>query len=139
MSLTESFMATGADKTGPQRPAADGDPAATLSHSVPALDDYAPLTRRQVNALLSFTQQDVLLPHQIAKLSYRKLLAVPGLGDKGIALVRAWLQRHQLPVNHIPLEKPRLRRVSRQLDQAYRLLHEHGYQILGPDVDDYVI
>lgn len=90
-----------------------------------------PLPTRQRNALRLLLDQHEFSPQDVAQLDYRHLLKSPGVGCKGVEIVRKWLAQFQLDLHRPPSanSRPVTTGPSKRVEQAIRLLERHGYVV----------
>lgn len=93
------------------------------------------LKTRQINALRLLLGRREFLPQDIAALDYHTLVRVPGIGGKGLNLIREWLHSYGLDLLNSPGEfRDSLQhfRQEARIQRARNLLEKHGYSILPP-------
>lgn len=92
------------------------------------------LPTRQRNALRILLEKNEFSPEDVANLSYRRLLKSPGIGHKGMVVIRSWLAEHQLDLADLPGERADARKyvASKRLRQAIHILESHGYEVRPP-------
>lgn len=95
------------------------------------------LNRRELNALRRLLNRAEFGPQDVARIGAAHLELTPGLGEKGLAHVLAWLEaegyclRPSLAANG--RESGRQERLKRRLAQAQDLLEEWGWQVKQPE------
>jgi hypothetical protein len=101
----------------------------TTSNDVDSPIDVLPT--RQKNALRLLLNKPSISPEEVAALDYRVLERAPGVGMKGIAIIRAWLNRYGHDVSGVPKATVSRRDVqrSKKLAQAIDYLRWHGYEV----------
>lgn len=89
------------------------------------------LPTRQRNALRILLEKSDFTPEDVAGLSYRRLLKSPGIGRKGMILIRAWLAESLLDLADLPSERqtPKNHGDSKRLQNAIHILESHGYEV----------
>lgn len=92
----------------------------------------AQLPTLQRNALRKIFDRREFTPQDVALLGYRRLQKAEGIGNKGLLVIRAWLQQFGYDV--APPENPAgdpASQASRRvrIERAVRLLTVHGYTV----------
>lgn len=89
------------------------------------------LPTRQRNALRILLEKSDFTPEDVAGLSYRRLLKSPGIGRKGMALIRDWLAESLLDLADLPAERQPAKNQaeSKRLQNAIHILESHGYEV----------
>lgn len=94
----------------------------------------------QRNALRKIFDRPEFTPEEVAALGYRRVQQAEGIGNKGLAAIRAWLGRYgyelRAPDPHDAAPATRSRN-RRSIEMAVRLLRTHGYIVTdGGDAQD---
>ncbi len=88
----------------------------------------------QRNALRKIFDRQAFSPEEVAELGYRRLQLAEGIGSKGLGAIIAWLQTYGLVLKPPEVSEPARTRspkkMSRNIEQAVRLLRLHGYEVL---------
>ncbi|MBS1154573.1 MAG: hypothetical protein H6R07_497 [Proteobacteria bacterium] len=89
------------------------------------------LPTRQRNALRILLEKSNFTPEDVAGLSYRRLLKSPGIGRKGMTIIRAWLAESFLDLADLPAERQTTKNhvESKRLQNAIHILESHGYEV----------
>ena len=89
------------------------------------------LPTRQKNALRLLLDKPDISPEEIAKIHYRVLERAPGIGQKGLEVIRIWLNSHGCALWNQPTTtaRPREEHRKRKLERAIDYLHWHGYEV----------
>ena len=89
------------------------------------------LPTRQKNALRLLLAKPRISPEEVAALDYRILERAPGIGKKGMDIIRAWLNSYGHDVSGIPLVTVSQRDVQRtkKVAQAIDYLRGYGYEV----------
>ncbi|MBK8120338.1 MAG: hypothetical protein IPK39_15020 [Sulfuritalea sp.] len=94
------------------------------------------LNRRELNVLRRLLNRAEFKPLDVARLGLARLESAPGLGEKGLAHVLAWLAGHghdlRPPVSTDARESERQDRINRRLEHAQHLLEQWGWQVKRP-------
>ena len=104
-------------------------PMAKGEKSCPACLDQLPT--RQNNALRSLLNKPEIQPEEIAALPYRTVARAPGVGQRSLEIIRAWLHRHGLELSDVPAAgapKPGARRDCK-LVRTIDYLKAQGYKV----------
>ena len=93
-----------------------------------------PLPTRQLNVLRILLEKSELTPEDVAHLNYRRLLKSPGIGNKGIEIIRRWLAQYQLDLHGQPVDDHHRHAAlsNKRVQQAIRLLEKHGFAVSRP-------
>lgn len=95
------------------------------------------LTARQSNALKNHLNQDSFTPAEVAKISYRQLLHIAGIGEKSIELIRLWLQQYGYDVSPPPRQRDaQTQRINKQVEIAKKTLSKYGYAVIPPEQNE---
>lgn len=88
----------------------------------------------QRNALRKIFDRHEFSPEEVAQLGYRRLQQAEGIGSKGLQAITAWLAAYgfELKPPELPdAVRPAVpKRQRRSIEQAVRLLRNHGYEVL---------
>lgn len=95
------------------------------------------LSARQSNALKNYLNQESFTPAEVAKISYRQLVHISGIGEKSIQLIRLWLQQYGYDVSPPPrLHDEQAERINKQLELAKKTLSKYGYALIPPEQNE---
>lgn len=107
------------------------EPAAVAA--LPA-SECGKLPTLQRNALRKIFDRQEFSPEEVAGLGYRRLQLAEGIGRKGLGAIIAWLQNYGLTLKAVEINEPvpnrRPKKLTRNIEQAVRLLRLHGYEVL---------
>lgn len=102
--------------------------------------DCRPLARLptlQRNALRKLFDRPEFSPAEVAALGYRRIQQAEGIGQKGMATIRAWLADYGYDLEPEPPPVPVAGRGRsdgrKRLESALRVLRNYGYVVHGPD------
>lgn len=89
------------------------------------------LPTRQLNALRVLLEKSDLTPEEISHLSYRRLLKSPGIGRKGVEIIRAWLAQYHLNLAELPVTDGDVNAglLPKRVQQAIQLLEKYGFAV----------
>jgi DNA-directed RNA polymerase alpha subunit len=93
----------------------------------------AQLSTRQINALKNYFNQESFTPEEVARISYRQLLHISGVGGKSIDVIRAWLQQYGLDIAVPNTNAKKNLKRQHELEKAKQILNKYGYALLAPD------
>jgi len=95
------------------------------------------LSTRQSNALKNHLNQDTFTPAEVAKISYRELVHISGIGEKSIQLIRLWLRQYGYDLTPPKrLQESHSDRITKQLEIAKRKLSKYGYAVIPPEQNE---
>ena len=98
---------------------------------------HVELSARQSNALKNHLNQDSFTPAEVAKISYRQLVHISGIGEKSIELIRLWLQQYGYDVSPPPRQRDaQTQRINKQLEIAKKTLFKYGYAVIPPEQNE---
>ena len=83
------------------------------------------------HALRSLLNKPEIQPEEIAALPYRTVARAPGVGQRSLEIIRAWLHRHGLELSDVPAAgapKPGARRDCK-LVRTIDYLKAQGYKV----------
>lgn len=94
------------------------------------------LSRRELNVLRRLLNRAEFKPQDIAHLGLARIASAPGLGEKGLQNVLAWLaeQGFELRTEATDEHSHRRQRLDRRLENAQHLLETWGWQVHKPDL-----
>lgn len=94
----------------------------------------------QRNALRKIFDRHEFSPEEVALLGYRRLQQAEGIGSKGLQAIAAWLAVYgfelKAPEPPDAARPPVPKRQRRSIEQAVRLLRNHGYEVLPKGAHD---
>jgi hypothetical protein len=98
------------------------------------------LNRRELNALRRLLNKAEFGPQDVARIGVAHLESAPGLGEKGLAHVLAWLEAEGYCLQSSSFgnsrDTGRQDRINRRLEQAQHLLEQWGWQVKRPEGGD---
>lgn len=104
-----------------------------------AAEAVALLPTLQRNALRKIFDRHDFLPAEVASLGYKRLQQAEGIGSKGLEAITIWLQRYGYELKPPPANPSSSivpKRVRQSIEQALRLLRNHGYEVIAQTNDD---